>query len=190
MKRLLAFPLVLSGLLFMLAACGNGETASTDESGATENAQQPVASTPGIQVHETDRYTIEIPEGWNLDVSHRMNTELILFAPYDSTNNLFRENVNMLIDPVGDSLSLADYIVHAKEVLTEHMEGFGNYRLRMDEDRAWLYYDGEQQTMILHFTQMMAQEGNDIYILTFTSNASNTSNQMVAEDIMRSFRFK
>ncbi len=177
--------------LFVASCSGEGENTTNDEAqNAPVDGQEQSATSADQQTHETDVYVLDIPEGWNLDVSHRMNTEFILFAPYDSTNNLFRENVNVLIDPVGDSLGLEGYVEHARGILAEHMEGFGNYRTRMEEDRAWMYYDGEQQTMILHFTQMLARKGNDIYIMTFTSNASNTPNEAVAQDIMRSFRFK
>lgn len=183
---------ILVGFIGLLhSSCDGG--GDVDQSNSTASAEatgveSEKAATP--KVHETDDYSIMVPNGWSLDLSHRMNTEFILFAPYDSTNNIFRENVNVLVDAVGDTLPLNAYADRAKRILDQHMPGFGNFRERRGDNKIWMFYDGEQQTMILHFSQLMMQKGNDIYILTFTSNASKSKNESQAIEILESFSLK
>jgi hypothetical protein len=197
------FTLILSTALI---ACGGGdeqggssEAAASSEQGASSASSQDAAKQSssddievvnGMQLYENDDFSLVVPETWNIDLSGRMNTRMILFAPYDSTGNIFRENVNMIVDPVGDSLDLDSYVAYAKGILSSQLPGFGNYRERKEEDRTWLFYDGSQENMVLHYSQMMAQDGENIYILTFTSNASESKNEAEAQDIMRTFRFK
>ncbi len=197
----------LSVIVFslLLVSCGGGEeqaqtpeeTAPSEQAPSTpatqpagQNASDDIQVVDGMQLYENDDFSMVVPESWNIDLSGRMNTRMILFAPYDSTGNIFRENMNMIVDPVGDSLDLDAYVAYAKGILSSQLPGFGNYRERKEEDRTWLFYDGSQENMVLHYSQMMARDGKDIYILTFTSNASESKNEAEAQDIMRTFRFK
>lgn len=183
--------LIAAGVIGLLqTACAGSEAEQSSSSSQNESIAVSAEEAAKPQVHETEDYSVMVPKGWSLDLSHRMNTEFILFAPYDSTNNIFRENVNVLVDAVGDTLPLNAYADRAKRILDEHMPGFGKFRERREENSIWMFYDGEQQTMILHFSQRMVQKGNDIYILTFTSNSSKSKNESQALEILDGFALK
>ncbi|MEX2595891.1 MAG: hypothetical protein WEC59_03095 [Salibacteraceae bacterium] len=181
MKKLVFLFFTLS-----FSACQQGENGSSSEIADTD-----ITTPENWQRYEMGNYSIAAPDGWELDQSGRMNTTFILFAPYDSVESYFKENVNLVTEDISESgVSLDDYAQNAHDLLGQYMEGLANFESRKEgENRIWFTYEGEQQTMKLYFNQMLTIQDSVVHILTFTSNADTTENARIAEEVIASFQF-
>ncbi len=122
-------------------------------------------------------FIIEFPSSWSLDTSHMMKTECILFASPEGDNDRFRENINVLIQPLGDPLfSLEKYKTISEQQLT-HLPG----KIETEES-AIILKDGKtyyrmsyvlsQEQFQLHITSICYIKNAKAFLVTFTTEAA------------------
>lgn len=139
--------------------------------------------------YSSENYTIDAPADWEYDTSNTMGTAFVLFAPWDTMNTMFRENVNAMMEELDRGMFTPKaYAERAVQLLGEYMTDMRDVKLTADGDRYWLKFNAQQGTLRLHFTQMFDMKDDIVYILTFTSNRPGiTPTSRVAEEIIASF---
>ena len=123
--------------------------------------------------HKKDNYSIEYPSDWELTESGQMGSSFILFSPLSSPDDLFRENVNLIIqDLTGYDLDLDQYVqISTDQVKTMLPNGkmVESERLKgKNSEYQKMIYTGSQGDFNLKFEQYYRVIGNEAYILTFT----------------------
>ncbi|MFT6715647.1 MAG: hypothetical protein ACJA0Q_000274 [Saprospiraceae bacterium] len=144
----------------------------------------------------TDLYEISFPHSWITDTSKVMGTDLILFSPLVGKNDVFRENVNILVQDLSAyDLSLDQYvdisvnqintlITDSKIELNERVKGING-------DFYKIIYTGKQGKLNLKFEQYFWLVKKTAYVLTFTCEVDQFSKyQQVGEQILNSFKLK
>ncbi len=136
--------------------------------------------------------SITYPSNWELNESGLMGITFGLFSPQTSTEDLFRENVNLVVqDLTGMGIDLDQFT----EISTNQISSmFTNSIIQLNErvgDYQKLIYEGEQAPFNLSFEQYYWVKNDKAYILTFTTETEQFSNyQEIGEQIMNSFQIK
>lgn len=138
-------------------------------------------------------FAIEFPSSWSLDTSHLMKTECILYAAPEGDNDRFRENINVLIQPLGDPLfSLEKYKTISEQQLS-HLPG----KIETEES-AIINKDGKsfyrmnyvlsQEQFQLHITSICYIKNSKAYLITFTTEAGKYETyKKEGEQVLASF---
>lgn len=141
-------------------------------------------------------YTIKHPADWEVNQTGLMGSSFFLFSPQTSSSDQFRENVNLMIQDLGENkLSLKQYadisvkqietIFTAAEIIV-NQQGKAN-----DKTFHELVYKAKQGVLNLRFKQRFWIEKNKAYILTFTTEQANTEKyEAVGNEIFKSFSFE
>ena len=154
------------------------------------------AQTSDWQSFEEDNYSIQYPSQWEFQNDGYMGTKFILFSPQDSETDVFKENINLVVQSVaGYNLDLAAFvelsvgqietmITDAKMLVNEPFKNeLGAYQK--------MIYTGTQGNYKLQFEQHAYIIDEVAYIVTFTSEQNQfDAYQERAEQIMNTFRVK
>lgn len=178
MKKTLLFTLTV--LLTVLFACN--QTAKND-------------LPEGWTTLSESGYSIDYPETWTVDTSGQIGTSFSILAPADSETDDFSENVNLIIQDLGNNEIDLDMFVEISEeqipkVITNGIIIDSERSSANGKDFHIMTYVGIQGQLTLMFEQLYWIEGSDAYILTFTATDTQFDNyKETAEKIMKSFRF-
>lgn len=147
-----------------------------EESAPAQEVEQLTIGADGWVEYDHKEYTVYAPQEWEMDVTGRMNTSFILFSPRDNTNDLFRENVNLVKEDISSmNMTLFDYVKNSEDVLEQYMSELRDLNIEQKDERYWLTYTATQERMDLYFVQMMEMNDGVVYILTYTSNDESLS---------------
>ncbi len=150
----------------------------------------------GWKTVEDSNYSIQYPASWELNQNGQMGTSFILFAPLESTDDLFRENVNLLIqDLTGYDLDLDKYteitLDQIKMLITNSSLTESKRIQKGSEGFHYLIYKGDQGIFNLQFKQYFWVNNNKAFVLTFTSEQNKFATyEEVGKEILDSFTFK
>ncbi len=145
---------------------------------------------------EGDNYSIEYPADWELNESGEIGTSFILFGPVSSEEDLFRENVNLLIqDLKGYGLNLETFVeISEGQVQTMITDGKIIESTRQTNQALpyqKMIFTGKQGTYDLKFEQYYWVVDDKAYVLTFTCEETQFDNyKTVGEKILDSFQLK
>lgn len=145
---------------------------------------------------DEENYLIEYPENWEVNTSGAMNTKVILFSPIVSKEDLFRENVNYIIQDLSEYKVNLDQYVEASEKQIETLVVNGKIlESERLENKNGIYhkliYTGTQGLFDLQFMQYFFVKDNIAYVLTFTCEIDQVeSYQKTGERILNSFLLK
>jgi len=141
-------------------------------------------------------YYIDYPKNWEIDQSGRYGTSFYLFSYQTSANDLFRENVNLIIqDLTGMDIDLAKYTEISENQINNMMEDGTILENRTISKNGINYqkliFTGTQQGLFLKFEQFYFIKNNKAYVLTLTCEAKefNTYKE-TGEKILNSFYLK
>ena len=164
--------------------------------GAQKSSGQTQAAAEGWSVLDADGYSIQYPSGWELQQNGLGGTTFIILSPQVSSEDLFRENVNLLIqDLTGQNIDLNKYtaisenqiktmitngnIIESKRVVS----GKNPYQKEI--------YTGDEGIYKLKFEQYYWILDNKAYVLTFTTEQTKFDTYKAdGEKILSSFRLK
>lgn len=138
---------------------------------------------------------MKYPKEWKLDHSGDMGTEFILFNPSSSSDS-FKENINLLIQPLGEKIRTLDEFVEVSEmqVATNLFDDEIHYSSRGKLNGMVCHsmaYEGQVGLNSLRFEQFYISVGDAIYILTMTCLVDNYDRfYAVTNEIMASFKVK
>ena len=150
----------------------------------------------GWKTFTDTNYTIQYPPEWELNQSGLMGSSFILFQPLESSDDLFRENVNLLIQDVsGYHLDLDQYAEISENQVTTMITNstlIESKRIKTGpEEYHRMIYTGDQGTYHLKFVQYYWIKEEKAIVLTFTCEQDKYEvNKEIGNTIMNSFAFK
>lgn len=143
-----------------------------------------------------DNYEIKYPSDWEVDQSGQMGTSFILFSPQSGPTDNFKENINLIVQDLGENKLSLDQYVELSEVqiktLISDSKIIYNERLRQD-DVAYqkVIYSGKQGIYDLTFEQYYRMVDVKAYVLTFTCARDQFENfKTLGEEVLDSFMLK
>ncbi|MEM8529078.1 MAG: leucine-rich repeat domain-containing protein [Bacteroidota bacterium] len=145
------------------------------------------------KTYQSDLFTIQYPESWTPDDSGTMGAQLFLFAPLESEQDRFRENINVLIQDIAtfnlDLSSYADLSKRQIETMATNGEILESRRINLeDKEYHKMVYQADQGTLRLQFEQYYFIRNDKAFVVTLTCEADKFSTyQAVGEVILNSF---
>lgn len=175
----------LSAIFFSLIACG--QTAQKDVQLNIPNDWKTI---------DESGFTIQYPDSFELNKSGHMGTTFILLSKQTSQQDLFRENVNLIIqDLTGQNINLDKY-VEISEGQIKTMITNGNIieskRMKtVDKEYQKVIFTGTQGQFNLKFEQNYWIVKQKVYVLTLTCEIDQFDEyQAIGEKIMNSFKIE
>lgn len=146
--------------------------------------------------HEGSNFSIRYPSSWDLNLERKMGETFILYSPIETSQDKFRENVNLYEENlISTNLSLDQYAQSSINQVRNFINNFiliESKKMKIGTNEYYqLIYKGDQGVLKLIFTQYMWVKGNKTYILTFTSEQSKYPKfKELGESILKSYTFK
>ncbi|NTV45153.1 MAG: hypothetical protein HGB11_01190 [Chlorobiales bacterium] len=190
MKTFLATLLLLCSFAF--STTGFAQTTKTDDSVLSGK----VSAGGEWNTLEQEGYSIRYPSSWELNQSGLMGTTFFLFSPFESADDLFRENVNLMIqDLTGLNMDLNQYTeISEGQVKTLITNGviIESKRIKIESGEYHkIIYTGDQGIYNLEYEQYYWIIGNKAYVLTFTGEQQKYAQyKETGEQILNSFVLK
>ncbi len=177
--------ILLTAIFFSLIACGQ----------KTQKIMQSDIPNDWKTINESG-FTIQYPDSFELNKSGQMGISFILLSKQTSQQDLFRENINMVIqDLTEQNIDLNKY-VEISEGQIKTMITNGNIieskRVKADDSEFQkIVYTGVQGQFNLKFEQYYWVVNGKAYVLTLTCEISQFDKyKEVGEKIMNSFKLK
>lgn len=148
------------------------------------------------QTFTDTHYSIQYPPDWELDQSGLMGSSFILFQPLESDHDLFRENVNLLIqDLTGYDLDLDQFANLSEDQVKTMITNstlIESKRIKTGpEEFHRMIYTGDQGNYHLKFVQYYWVKEGNAFVLTFTCEQDTYEvNKDTGSMILNSFTFK
>ncbi len=177
-------------LIIALVACG--QTPQKDSK--TEELNSEIGES-WKTLSESD-YSIQYPDTFDLDKSGQMGMSFVLLSKQTSRQDLFRENVNLLIqDLTGQNIDLDKYVEisegQIKTMLTDGKLIESERLTNKNKNFQRVIYTGKQGQFDFKWQQLYWVENKKAYVLTLTCEINQYDNyESVGEKIMRTFRIK
>jgi hypothetical protein len=143
---------------------------------------------------EKSNFIIQYPSNWDLNESGQMGTSFILFSPLESEKDIFKENVNLIIQDVSAYDINLDQYTEMSEGQIKKMVSNSNLissdRVKIDNNEYHkLLYTGDQGVFHLKFEQYYWLISGKAYVLTLTTELSKYDDFVqVGEKILNSFK--
>lgn len=137
-------------------------------------------------------YSIEYPQNWEMNDSAGQGMEFIVLSPKVSPGDLFRENVNLVAEDLGElDIDLEKYVELSIEKLKGLLSGISIEEGKVTKDYRTIIIGGEMQGVPLVFVQRYRISENIAYVLTasFTKD-SYEEYKATAQLILESFKLK
>ena len=150
----------------------------------------------GWKTYEQNAYKIQYPDSLELNTLEALGDGFILFFNLTSSDDKFRENINLVIQDLrGEDVSLDDYVkISENEVKTLIANGTVIESARIKTDRSDFHkiiYIGKYGQFDLKFEQYYMVKNDIFYILTLTTEREQFDNYIgIGEQIMNSFEIK
>ena len=118
-------------------------------------------------------YSIQYPDNWELNTEKSMGTSFIIFSEQTSSEDKFRENINLIIQNLeGYNLNLDDYVAISEEQISKMVTNgiiFESKRLNTNNTEFQkVIFTGKQGIFQLKFVQYYFIKDEKAYVLTFT----------------------
>lgn len=145
---------------------------------------------------DENTYSVQYPENWELNTDKSMGTSFILFTQQTSTDDKFRENVNLIIQNLeGYNLNLDDYVTISEEQINKMVTNgkiIESKRLfKNNSEFQKVIFTGDQGIFKLKFVQYYFIKDEKAFVLTFTSEQEQFENyKLISEKILASFILK
>ena len=141
-------------------------------------------------------YSIQYPDNWELNTEKSMGTSFILFTEQTSSEDKFRENINLIIQNLeGYNLNLDDYVAISEEQISKMVTNgiiIDSKRLNTNNTEFQkIIFTGKQGLFQLKFVQYYFVKDEKAYVLTFTCEEIQYEKySLISDQILESFLFK
>jgi serine/threonine-protein kinase len=165
--------------LFVMSSCTQNETVD--------------APIEWVQ-HEATNYSINYPDNWELSQPGHPGPEFILFSELTSTDDNFKENINLLTQDLTNQPVDLDRFVEISEEQAVTLVPDGNILLSERKKANGLefhrmIYTGTTGGFQLKFEQYFWVEGNSAYVLTFTAEEDQAEIfESIVNEIFKTFK--
>ena len=139
-------------------------------------------------------YKLQYPKSWTLDTSNAMGPAVFIFSPLETSEDKFRENVNVLIQNLkGEDINLARYKeITDKQVndLATDGEIFESSITRKNNQEYYrISYAMTQGKFRVKITSVCFIQNEEAYLVTFSSEIDKFDTyQKTGEQILASFK--
>lgn len=143
-----------------------------------------------------EEFTIQYPDTFELDRTRKMGVRFFLSTKRTSQQDIFSENVNLLIqDLQGLNMNLDKYVqiseAQIKTMLEKGKIIKSEKKLKNNKKYHRVMYSGKQGEFDLKWLQYYWVEQNKAYVLTLTCEQNQFDKYLlVGEGIMSTFRIK
>lgn len=176
-------------LTLAFVACG--------QSSPKESKTEEVTTAPeNWKIYSETEYSIQYPDTFELAKSGQMGTSFILLSNQTSQQDLFRENVNLIIqDLSGQNIDLDKYVeISEGQIKTMITDGnlIASERLN-DKNKEYqrIIYTGKQGQFDFKWLQFYWVVNKKAYVLTLTCELNQYDNYVsIGEKIMQTFIIK
>lgn len=140
-------------------------------------------------------YEITYPKNWDVDQRGSMGTAFSLLSPLTSEKDAFKENVNLVVQDIGQyNLNLDKYVILSEEQVKKYISNSEVIESTRVKNGKYSFhkiiYTGEMSGYKLKFEQYYWVISNKAYVLTFTcEDILFDEYREVGEKIMNSFKF-
>jgi serine/threonine-protein kinase len=148
-----------------------------------------------IRIYTESDFSISFDADWQLDTSRIAGSRFFLFSKPESNLDLFRENINLIIQNLsGLKMNMDQYI----EVSLNQLEEYIPDCVVETSERSYingneihkLIFTGSQNTSRLKFLQYVYIKEEKAYVLTFTGEQKKFDDYLErATNILNSFKF-
>ncbi len=141
-------------------------------------------------------YSIQYPDTFELNKSGQMGMSFLILSKQTSANDLFRENINLIIqDLSGQNITLDDYVkISENQINTLISEGNLIESKRFsDKNKEFhrMIYSGKQGQLNLKWQNLFWIVNKKAYVLTLTCEVNQYDKYVsTAEKIMKTFIIK
>lgn len=146
-------------------------------------------------LNESD-FAIQYPDTFDLDKSGQMGLSFILLSKQTSQQDLFRENVNLLIQNIaGKNIDLNKYVEISENQIKTMITNWNLIESKRLSENSKKFqrviYTGKQGQFDLKWQQYYWVENKKAYVLTLTCEQNQYDNYVsVGEGIMKTFKIK
>jgi hypothetical protein len=143
-----------------------------------------------------DNYSIQYPVNWDLDQTGYEGTTFLIASALTSTQDLFRENVNLIIhDLRGTTIYLNTLVKQSESTFQATLANFkiieSNRRKDTTGEYHKLIFTGDKGNLKLKFVQILRIKGIKAYVTTFAAEQAQFENYKAeGEKILNSFKIK
>lgn len=170
--------------LLLLSACGNSkpEESGQAEETVVKSTEQEPAPAPETSVApnawstlDKPGFSIRYPGNWQMQTSENPQVALILMSPQENDSDLFRENINLLVQDLnGLNMDLNSYTKLSESQISQALKKAKidlSKRLFDPQGNEYhkLIYSGEQGGYHLKFEQLYRLHNNKAWVLTYTA---------------------
>jgi hypothetical protein len=163
---------------------------------AQETNNRTKETNPNWKTLDGKGYSIQYPTDWEVNQSGQMGSSFILFSALETSQDKFRENINLLIqDLSGHNLDLNKYVKISEgqvKTMISNSILIESKRVKTGSDEYHqMIYTGDQGMFKLKFEQFYWVKNDKAYVLTLTCEQNKFSDfKDVGEAILNSFTFK
>lgn len=179
-------PLIgLIGILIILISCVN-------KNQSVEQVEIP----KDWKTLENANYSIQYPDSFELNTSGEMGLSFILLSKQTSPSDLFRENINLIIqDLTNQNINLDKFVKISEGQITTMFKNatiIENKRIiKEDSEFHVMSFSGIQGQFNLNFVQYYWIVDQKAYVLTFTCEQTQYDHyKEIGDKIMNSFEVK
>jgi len=141
-------------------------------------------------------YSIQYPGNWDLNKPEQLTPSFFLFSPLSTTQDKFKENVNLMIQDLSNQdLNMDKFVrISEEQIKTMITDGEILESKRMNQNSINFHrviFTGRQGLFNLKYEQYYIIEKEKAFILTLTCEATEFEKfRKTGEKIMSSFRFE
>jgi len=145
------------------------------------------------KTHTDNGFQIQYPSEWELSLAKQMGSSFILFSPLENKDDLFRENVNLIIQDIkGMSIGLEKYAQISESQIKSMMTNAQILESKVIEKNGrrvyHLVYTADMGIYHLKFMQNYFIQNEKAYVLTFTADQKNYDRYIkVGSEILNTF---
>jgi eukaryotic-like serine/threonine-protein kinase len=146
--------------------------------------------------HSDENFSIEYPSNWELNTSGVSGTKFFILSELTSPDDIFRENINMLVQDLSEhNVDLAEFVKISEGQVSEFLEDTKIHVSDTKDGKHYTYhriiYSGVQEGNRIKIEQIYIIIDQHAYILTFTCTASEFAQfKQTGERILESFRLR
>jgi serine/threonine-protein kinase len=156
-----------------IISCGQDSNKQGNKT-ADNKAAAAQASISDWKTLNQSEYSIQYPQDWELSQKGEMGTALIIFSPLKTKEYLFKENVNLMIQPLpGTSMTLEKFTdLSLEQIKTMITNSKIEESKKINDETSMVIFTGNQGDYTLKFAQYYKIKNNKAYIVTFTTENS------------------